>query len=343
MYKIIGGDQKQYGPISADQIRQWISEGRANGQTLICAEGSEDWKPLSAFPEFGFTTAPAAIAALGAESAGPASPEEILARDYSLDIAGCIARGWRLFTSQFVTVFITFILFLALMIGAGFAIQVIMLVAGVNKLSFATKMYLSPINTCFVSLAVGPALGGLYYVYISALRGRITSVADLFQGFKTFQDLFLGKLVPSLIMTAVMLPANIIMAHKLGPTMDRLKELQQNPQAMNPQEIFPQIMSGVGSALPVFLICMVPVMYLYVNWVFTLALIIDKKWGFWTAMTVSWKMVHRHWLHVFGLVVVMGLLNIAGVCCCIGVFVTVPVGLAALMYAYEDIFGRKTA
>ena len=28
MYKIIGGDQKEYGPIGAEQIRQWIAEGR---------------------------------------------------------------------------------------------------------------------------------------------------------------------------------------------------------------------------------------------------------------------------------------------------------------------------
>src|SRR5256884_2188133 len=33
MYKIIGADQKEYGPITADQVRQWMAEGRANGQT----------------------------------------------------------------------------------------------------------------------------------------------------------------------------------------------------------------------------------------------------------------------------------------------------------------------
>jgi hypothetical protein len=52
MFKIIGADEKQYGPVSADQLRQWISQGRADGRTLVQAEGSADWKPLASFPEF---------------------------------------------------------------------------------------------------------------------------------------------------------------------------------------------------------------------------------------------------------------------------------------------------
>jgi len=52
MFKLIGADQKAYGPVSADQIRQWIAQGRANGQTKAQPAGSTDWKPLAEFPEF---------------------------------------------------------------------------------------------------------------------------------------------------------------------------------------------------------------------------------------------------------------------------------------------------
>jgi hypothetical protein len=52
MYRIIGGDQKQYGPISADDLYKWIAESRLNAQSLVQAEGETEWKPLSAFPEF---------------------------------------------------------------------------------------------------------------------------------------------------------------------------------------------------------------------------------------------------------------------------------------------------
>ena len=51
MYYIIGADQKEYGPVAVEEIRTWIAEGRANGQTLARLEGGP-WKPLSTFPEF---------------------------------------------------------------------------------------------------------------------------------------------------------------------------------------------------------------------------------------------------------------------------------------------------
>lgn len=52
MYKIIGADQKEYGPISADQLRQWMTEGRANGQTKVQAAGATEWKTMAELPEF---------------------------------------------------------------------------------------------------------------------------------------------------------------------------------------------------------------------------------------------------------------------------------------------------
>lgn len=52
MYKIKGADQQEYGPATADQVRQWIAQRRANEHTLAQGEGSLEWKPLSAYPEF---------------------------------------------------------------------------------------------------------------------------------------------------------------------------------------------------------------------------------------------------------------------------------------------------
>jgi hypothetical protein len=68
MYKILGGDQKEYGPVTADQVREWLAQRRVNGQTMVQAEGSSEWRALSTFPEFaaaasappGFATARAA-------------------------------------------------------------------------------------------------------------------------------------------------------------------------------------------------------------------------------------------------------------------------------------------
>ncbi|HOX57704.1 MAG TPA: GYF domain-containing protein [Candidatus Paceibacterota bacterium] len=52
MYKIIGADQKEYGPVSAEQLRQWMAEGRVTAQTQVLPEGGTEWKALGDLPEF---------------------------------------------------------------------------------------------------------------------------------------------------------------------------------------------------------------------------------------------------------------------------------------------------
>jgi len=58
MYKILGADQKEYGPVTVDQLRQWVREGRANTQTLVQGPNSTEWKPLNSFAEFADVLAP---------------------------------------------------------------------------------------------------------------------------------------------------------------------------------------------------------------------------------------------------------------------------------------------
>ena len=52
MYEIIGADGKEYGPITAEQLRGWIAQGRANAQTRACVEGTAHWRPLTEYLEF---------------------------------------------------------------------------------------------------------------------------------------------------------------------------------------------------------------------------------------------------------------------------------------------------
>ena len=51
-YTIIGGDQKEYGSVTTDDLRRWITDGRLNAQSLAKEEHDTEWRPLSAFPEF---------------------------------------------------------------------------------------------------------------------------------------------------------------------------------------------------------------------------------------------------------------------------------------------------
>lgn len=52
MFKILGQDGKEYGPVSAEQVHLWLQEGRAGATTRAQREGSSEWVTLGALPEF---------------------------------------------------------------------------------------------------------------------------------------------------------------------------------------------------------------------------------------------------------------------------------------------------
>ena len=76
MYKILGGDGKEYGPVSTETLKQWVAEGRANAQTQVQAEGGTGWTPLGQIPEFAsaLNAPPPPAAASGVSSSGGAVP-----------------------------------------------------------------------------------------------------------------------------------------------------------------------------------------------------------------------------------------------------------------------------
>jgi predicted Ser/Thr protein kinase len=88
-----------------------------------------------------------------------------------------------------------------------------------------------------------------------------------------------------------------------------------------------------------FLCLILPGIFLFVAWLFTLPLVIDKRLDFWPAMRLSLRTITKHWWKFLGFLLVLGLLNLGGLLlCAVGVFITLPLSIAALMYAYEDIF-----
>lgn len=53
LYRMIGGDGREYGPVSAEQLRQWLAEGRVDRNTRVMADdGQTAWLALSEVAEF---------------------------------------------------------------------------------------------------------------------------------------------------------------------------------------------------------------------------------------------------------------------------------------------------
>ena len=185
MFKIIGGDGRQYGPIAPEQLREWIAAGRANGQTMVQREGETDWKPLSSLAEFADalagTPAPARLPP-PEPLAAPDAPDpvalanEIIARGVPVNIGSCLGRAWDMLMSDFWAI-----------IGVSALITVLLIAA----------------NAAYVGLILnGPLLGGLFWYYLKKIRRQPSEMGDSFAGFTVaFLQLFLGALVSSLLIT----------------------------------------------------------------------------------------------------------------------------------------------
>jgi uncharacterized membrane protein len=303
MYKIIGADQKEYGPVTAEQLRQWLAEGRVNGQTSVCSAGTAEWKPLAAFPEFAdsLLATPSPAPAAGASGTAVIPAEVILERDYSLDIGDCITRSWEL-VKQHLWPMVGITLLVMLVLGAInqliglFSRPVIRGMITEHQVSVGAVGIL-----CVTTLISTPAyvvlIAGLFKYYLKLIRREQAGVADAFSGF--------GPALGQLVLLGLVSGFLSLLGYCLC--------------------ILPGIYLTVSWMFAIPLV-------IDRRMGFWEAMELSRK-----VVTKHWFLMFALQL-VCGLLAACGL-----IVCCIGIFVSVPFGWATLMYAYEDIYGRQTA
>jgi len=316
MYKIIGADQKEYGPVSADQINAWILEGRANGQTLAQAVGSTEWRALSLFPEFATVLAAKRPAPPPLGSADPeTTADAVLERGVQVNVSECLGRAWSLLRRNF-----------GLFLGASLLLALIRL---------GLEFFVPILGGFAYFVMFGALYGGYCMIILKRVRGEHSGVGDLFTGFsQDFVQFMLAGVVISVLTT-------------------------------------------IGK-----ICCVIPGIYLAVAWKFSLVLVADRHLEFWPAMESSRRVITRYWFQLFGILVVaylplvlfMGysLFHMFTVLFPVVIngggrfdfsemirltkgflplwiiqqlieFLTLPFATAAVVYAYEDLFGTRPA
>ena len=89
MYYVIGADQREYGPVSAEEVRTWIAQGRLSARSLARLDQTVGWRPLTDFSEFAEALAQAAPVAY------PTGPVTKPAADNNMALAslilGCVS------------------------------------------------------------------------------------------------------------------------------------------------------------------------------------------------------------------------------------------------------------
>lgn len=91
IYKIIGNDGLEYGPLTSGQIRQWIAEGRIESRTPVFVDGAADWNFIGLLPEFtSYFAAPPGTPPTIAPPPRAASPAGQMAKTNSYAQAGLV-------------------------------------------------------------------------------------------------------------------------------------------------------------------------------------------------------------------------------------------------------------
>lgn len=335
-YTIIGGDGKEYGPVTDADVRLWISEGRLNAQSQAKAEGEAGFRALGTFPEFGPVLSPPPV---GGSATGLASDGAGWAEgDYTLDIGRCCSRAWQAFQGNMGTLVGATVLYF--LVVCAFSMVVGMLtgkgVSGNGAIIAVRTLAQSVVG----SLVFGPMTGGFYLVLLRVLRQQPTGVGDLFWGYQQrFGRLYLVQLIITSIVSVCFLPASLVLLGKLAPV---LAKLQQSPAPDQMSGLMQQMFGAYEAALPVMLACLIPAMFFQVGLMFTLPLVVDTNLNVDGALATSWRATRRHFWALLGLVMVSGLIICAGMLLClVGVLFTFPIGTAMLLAAYESAYYRR--
>ncbi len=161
MYTIIGGDGREYGPVSADQVRGWIAGGRANLDTKIKEAGTEAWKRVADFPEL--SGAPTGFVPASAPPLSSPASAPVGGVAGELDISSCFERSWALLKSAFWPI-----------VGVSFLMSVVLgasLIVRSHGLGLIGMILSGPLN------------GGLYLYFLRRIRGQPATLGNAFSGF----------------------------------------------------------------------------------------------------------------------------------------------------------------
>lgn len=176
----------------------------------------------------------------------------------------------------------------------------------------------------FAGIIMGALMCGLYLCLFDLQEGREVKIERLFNGFQYFLPSFLVLLV---MMVPVIVMMILIYLPMIGMAFAGAR--------MSESEIIPFIIVAVIVEV-IFAIIMV---CFHTLMMFAFPLIVDKKLSAIQAMKTSWNAV---WMNLGGVASLYGvgfLVSLAGMLLfCVGVYLVMPLILAAQVVAYRKIF-----
>ena|SRR5436190_4214895 len=183
-----------------------------------------------------------------------------------------------------------------------------------------------------MGIVMGAMMCGIYLALFERMRGRRINFDLLFKGFDYFVDSLVATLLQFMPILAVLIPFYVLFFAGLFAYLPTRR-------GGTPPDAVTQAALMVGAGLLILVVVAIAIA-VGVCFIFSYALIIDRKLSGIQAAKLSIKASFANFWGLLGLLLLNGLLSLVGALCCyVGAFLVLPVTFAAVATAYRQVFG----
>ncbi len=184
-----------------------------------------------------------------------------------------------------------------------------------------------------LGILMGPMMCGIYLALFQTRRGQPIEFGILFKGFDYFGDSLIATLLHLIPIFVILIPSYFVfIAFYIG----FIVVMAQSNGSPNPVAAIGFFALVIVFWLAVFLLLIV----LSVIFTFAYPLIVDRRLSGLDAVKLSIRAALGNFWRLLGMLLLTGLMNFAGALFCyVGVFFVLPISLAAIASAYEQVFG----
>lgn len=258
------------------------------------------------------------------------TPEEVINRDYDVPVVELITAAGNAVKAEPGPLILGAVLIMVVSWGVQLVTVPFQLIPFVGQI----------FGMILPALVMGPLLGGLFLTYLRHIRGEKISAGDVFCGFgPRFKTLAVAYFVPTLLSVLLFIPA-IVLLVLMGFSGSLVPTPGTAPGGGMPNAAVPMLIAMAST----YTLASLVYLYLTVSWIYTLPLVADRNYGYWEAMTISRRLVSKHfWQHLW-FFIFCGIISFIGfLVCCVGIFIAMPIIALAGTMLYERLFQGMAA
>ncbi len=184
-----------------------------------------------------------------------------------------------------------------------------------------------------LGILMGPMMCGIYLALFQTRRRQPIEFGILFKGFDYFGDSLIATLLHMIPIFVILIPSYFVF---IALYVGFIVVMAQSNGSPNPAAVIGFFALVIVFWLAVFLLLIV----LSVIFTFAYPLIVDRRLSGLDAVKLSIRAALGNFWRLLGMLLLTGLMNFAGALFCyVGVFFVLPISLAAIASAYEQVFG----